>query len=373
VEFHACSLARGADEVEAAPIDGVTMTGLCMVSRNLRFLGRHVRHGAMALEMLVRMTFEGLRLRPSVVHCHDCVALPAAFAISALCRSALVYDAHELESRRSCQSRRINTLVLAIERWCWRRISLLVSVSPSILDWYASNLGPKRSVLVLNSPALAPTSIGDPGRVRRSLGEQGYFHRRFGIPGGTPVFIYLGYFVRGKGIEPVLDVFCRPGLRSHVVFMGGRDSVGVARYAERFGNIHIHPAVPYDQVVQFAREADCGLCLFEDVSLSHRLTLPNKLFEYAFAGIPVLAFRLTEIASLVEHYGLGVCCDEDTDSIEAAVRRIERDGIPRPEVDLSELSWDVQAKRLQDAYGELLLERSTRHAGTVGPGNGWRS
>jgi len=104
------------------------------------------------------------------------------------------------------------------------------------------------------------------------------------------------------------------------------------------------------------READCGLCLIEDVSLSDRLCLPNKLFEYAFAGIPVLASRLHEIARVVNEYRLGACCDNDADSIEAAVLKIEREGLARPEADLTELSWDTQAKRLQEAYRQLLLD-----------------
>lgn len=373
VEFHACSPARGADAVKDVPLDRVKQIDVRPVSRGIRFLGRYVRYGAMASEMLVRMIVEGLRLRPSVVHCHDFAALPAGFAISALCRSVLIYDAHELESHRNYQSRRAGRLVRALERWCWRRVSLLVSVSPSILEWYAENLGPKRSVLVLNSPATAPASIGDVLHPRRSFGESGYFHRRFGISGGTPVFIFVGYFVRGRSIERLLEVFGRSGLRSHVVFMGDRDRLGVAEYSERFGNIHVHPAVPNDQVTLFAREADCGLCLFEDHCLSLRYSLPNKLFEYAFAGIPVLASRLPEISRVVEHYGLGVCCDVDAVSIEAAVRGIERAGLPRPEANLAELSWDTQAKRLLDAYSELLSDRTARHPDSIGPVSRWQS
>jgi glycosyltransferase involved in cell wall biosynthesis len=96
--------------------------------------------------------------------------------------------------------------------------------------------------------------------------------------------------------------------------------------------------------------------LIEDVSLSGRLCLPNKLFEYAFAGVPMLASRLPEIARLVGEYGLGVCCDNDADSIESAVRQIEREGLERPTGDLTELSWETQAKRLQEAYRQLLIE-----------------
>jgi glycosyltransferase involved in cell wall biosynthesis len=138
----------------------------------------------------------------------------------------------------------------------------------------------------------------------------------------------------------------------------------VEDHAQRFPNIHLHQAVPHDEVVKFVREADCGLCLIEDVSLSDRLCLPNKLFEYAFAGVPILASRLPEIARVVQQYDLGACCDNDADSIEAAVLKIEREGLVRPVADLTELSWDTQAKRLQEAYRQLLLD-----GGAAVPGN----
>jgi glycosyltransferase involved in cell wall biosynthesis len=170
------------------------------------------------------------------------------------------------------------------------------------------------------------------------------------------VFIYLGLLVRGRAIEPVLEVFRRGNVASHVVFMGSGDTMGVQDHANRFPNIHFHPAVPHDEVVRMVQDADCGLCLIEDVSLSDRLCLPNKLFEYAFAGVPMLASRLPEIARLVGEYGLGVCCDNDADSIESAVRQIEREGLERPTGDLTELSWETQAKRLQEAYRQLLIE-----------------
>ncbi len=306
-------------------------------------------------EMNARMASRAIRIRPKVVHCHDSMVLAAGWFASLVIGCKLVYDAHELESQQGGSSG-ASRLCLAIERWCWKRISLLVSVSPSIIEWYQENLGPKRSVLVLNSPLISSLAGEEVQGVRRAFGSPGYFHSRFGIPAGTPVFVYLGLLVRGRGIQQVLEVFGRGNVASHVVFMGTGDTEGVEDHARRFPNIHLHQAVPHDEVVKFVREADCGLCLIEDVSLSDRLCLPNKLFEYAFAGVPMLASRLPEIARVVQQYGLGACCDNDADSIEAAVLKIEREGLARPEADLTELSWDTQAKRLQEAYRQLLLD-----------------
>lgn len=339
---------------------GVQVRDIQLWSAWARHASRRIAAYLGLLEMNLRMFLRIARWRARIVHCHDTLVLPAGWLASVVLGTQLVYDAHELESQQG-GSAGSSRLCLAIERWCWSRISILISVSSSILKWYADNLGPKRSVLVLNSPVLPSPAAGG---IHSSEGP-GYFHRRFGIPAGTPVFVYLGLLVRGRGIEPVLQVFRRAGISSHVVFMGYGDAVGVTDHAERFQNIHLHPAVPHEEVVPLVREADCGLCLIQDVSLSDRLCLPNKLFEYAFAGLPVLASRLPEIERVVHQYELGICCDNDADGIEAAVRRIERDGLRRSEADLSELSWETQAKRLQDAYRDLLSQQEISQAPAV--------
>ncbi len=346
-----------ARDVASADIEfGIQVQAMRLACGRAKWVGRHLRRALCLIELTLRMIVIGVRLRPEIVHSHDTVALPAAWVISALTGSRLVYDAHELESDCNPLMPSIGRLALFAERWCWKRISLLISVSPSIIEWYQENLGPKRTVLVLNSPLISSLAGEEVQGVRRAFGSPGYFHSRFGIPAGVPVFIFVGYFSRARAIETVLRVFRRGILRSHIVFMGSGDEVGVAAHAERFPNIHSHPSVPREQVVKFVREADCGICLREGKLLSGRLSLPNKLFEYAFAGVPVLASRLPEMERLVSEYGLGLCCDNDADSIEAAVRKIEQEGLAPPTADLTELSWDTQAKRLQEAYRQLLLD-----------------
>jgi hypothetical protein len=70
-----------------------------------------------------------------------------------------------------------------------------------------------------------------------------------------------------------------------VVFLGyGELSQDLKRLAAEHPNIHVHDAVPHSQVVPIAQSADFGLCLVQDVSLSDYYCLPNKLFEYYFAG-----------------------------------------------------------------------------------------
>ena len=50
---------------------------------------------------------------------------------------------------------------------------------------------------------------------------------------------------------------------------------------------------------------DLGLSLEEDVCLAYRFALPNKIFDYIHAEIPVLVSNLPEMANIVNKYKIG--------------------------------------------------------------------
>lgn len=347
-------IAFGVDHDEGAAHSsvpsGVRIETIALRSRNWRWLHGAVRHAFNLIELFARLLPRLVASRPDVVHCHDTLVLPIGAVVKVLSGCALIYDAHELESEKNGQSRFLSRATLLMESMSWRQIDLLVSVSRPILDWYSQRFGTKASILVMNSPAATPDCGFEKPTER-------HFHLSFGIPEDKLVFLYLGILAPGRGIPALIEAFSNPAVRSHLVFVGYRDMMGVKKASERVSNIHVHPPVPHGQVVQLSRSADCGLCLIEDISLSDRYCLPNKLFEYAFAGLPVLASRLPEIDRVVREFGLGMCCDNDAESIGAAVREIEQGAALPSQADLSELTWETQGERLRGAYVDLLSKR----------------
>lgn len=322
-----------------------------MRSRLLSFLPRAARYAIELIEFTISVVAKGRRIRPDIVHCHDTFALPAGWLLNKLYGSKLVYDAHELESNKNGQNVILSKATLLIERFCWPQIDLLVSVSDSITDWYMKNLGAKPNVLVLNSPMLAMAASPNENNKR-------YFNQHFNIPNDHLVFVYLGILGVGRGIETCLHAFASGPLSAHVVFIGyGQLETQIKDKAQKHPNIHFHPPVRHDEVVSLVSNAHYGLCLVENVSLSDFYCLPNKLFEYSFAKIPVLASQFPEITKIVSKYNLGVCCDPNPASVQQALETIITNKPTFSPADISDLSWETQAQRLIDAYQRYLLNR----------------
>jgi glycosyltransferase involved in cell wall biosynthesis len=64
--------------------------------------------------------------------------------------------------------------------------------------------------------------------------------------------------------------------------------------------------LPLEELSKLTSQADLGLSIEEDLGLNYRYALPNKLFDYIQAGVPVLVTNLPEMAAIVNHYKIGL-------------------------------------------------------------------
>lgn len=313
--------------------------------RKLKLIPGVIRYGLIIMELYLKMITYGLKIKPDVVHCHDVLSLPAAVIVKTLSRSKLIYDAHELESQVNGAGRLYSWGVLFIEKALWKFVDALIVVSPSIKDWYNENIGKKTIEIILNSPLL-----------KQSVGEYNrqYFRDKFNIPISSKVFLYIGLLTEGRGIDLLLGAFKSKDVTSSLVFLGYGDlSEKLHSISDEHENIFMHEAVPHRDVVDIARSADVGVCLIQKASLSDFYALPNKLFEYSFAGIYVLASNFPDISQVVEKFKMGFCCEPTSSDIYKVVKEIEsgRKTIPKIEEDsLYELSWEYQEKKLSRLY-----------------------
>ena len=62
----------------------------------------------------------------------------------------------------------------------------------------------------------------------------------------------------------------------------------------------------YNQMMQYTMNADIGVSLDKDTNINYRLSLPNKIFDYVKAEIPVVCSDLKEVTKIINSYNIGV-------------------------------------------------------------------
>jgi glycosyltransferase involved in cell wall biosynthesis len=335
------------ESIRAENVKGLDIHTIVLRTRKWTFLPRVLRHSCSLVEITTKMFYRAVKLKPSVVHCNDTLVLPLGVLIKLFLKTKLVYDAHELESNRNGLTKTLGKLTLFTEKILWRFVDALIVVSPSIQKWYIDNIGEKVSEIILNSPVLENVSAD----------KSFYLRELFSIHTKSKIFLYVGGLVKGRGLDLLIEAFGKKDVKSSLVFLGyGVMSDALKRIAEESENIFVHDAVPHEKVVSVAKSADVGLCLIQNVSLSDYYCLPNKLFEYCFSEIPVLASNFPDISNVIKQYDLGKTCELDVDSISHAIKAFEEmDTLPKIDADaLYELSWEAQEKKLIKLYERLI-------------------
>lgn len=251
------------------------------------------------------------RLRPELVHCNDYNTVWIGVVARILCGSALVYDSHELWPDRNLRPEARWWLVLC-EALFFRVAHGTVMTSPAHAEVVARRYRVPAPVVVRNIPEEVPDA---PPRAN-------------GRRNGDPVAIYVGGVLRHRGIEQSIQALARvDGVRLRLlgpVAPEYREELeGLARGVGVADRVEFARPVPPGEVVEALAAADVGLALFQPVCLSHRLVLPNKLFEYVLAGLPVVGSDLPMIARFVHDHGVGAAVDpEDAGAIADALDHV---------------------------------------------------
>lgn len=118
-----------------------------------------------------------------------------------------------------------------------------------------------------------------------------------------------------------------------------------------------------EKLHEITQTANLGVSLEEDLGLSYHFALPNKIFDYIQAGIPVLASDLPEMKNIIEGYDLGRTISSNSNANELA-KTIEemlddQPGIKRwrnnASVAAKELCWEKEERKLLNIVEKALI------------------
>lgn len=204
-------------------------------------------------------------------------------------RKPLIYDSHEYftETPELIDRPIVKGVWRMIERLCLKNIKYAYTVSQSIADEYNKKYGVKMEV-IRNFPLK---------------------NENFGHKSVRPTIIYQGALNKGRGLELAIEMInYLPCYYLMIVGAGDLELKLRKRVIELnlYDRVEFRGRIPYEKLHDITSKAWMGISLEEDLGLSYRYALPNKLFDYVKAQIAVLVSDLPEMANIVERYDIGL-------------------------------------------------------------------
>jgi glycosyltransferase involved in cell wall biosynthesis len=328
-----------------------------------------------------------LRERPFAFHAHDLRTAIVALAAARIRHAHCVCDFHEWysenvtwlerERRYAPHPPHIRWTFALAERVVLRRASAVVTVCESIAEELRAQSNGRCDVTVIrNMPQFGSVPEAS---VKPSLRAQ------LGLKAETFVILYQGGTGPVRLLEPVIEalglvpeailVIRGPGIdQSRTVYQELARSIGVD------DRLFCLDPVPSSEVVEAARDADVGVYTVQNLCRNFYYALPNKLFEYLAAGLPVLTAHYPEPARIVEQYGVGLTFDPNSrESIAAAIKTLVRDPALRacmrantqPAMDA--MRADTEWSRLVSLYDGLRVNQAAIRRPAAGGDDGPRS
>lgn len=263
------------------------------------------------------------------VHGHDLNVAYAALGVAHATGAHLVVDFHEWTSENVYWNPKtarnepfpppLKAELQAMETRVLMAASASLTVCDSIADAIAAELtGGRKPAVVRNIPALTI----EPTRPYPAL------KRQLGLADDRFVLLWQGGTGPTRLIEPIIEALafapaCTLVVRGPSLDVYGEGYRALARRVGAQDRLILQDSIPSRDVVAAARGADAGVWTLPRLCRNFTYALPNKIFEYAAAGLPVLVADYPEARAMVEGRGFGLIFDPyDPRSIAAAINRL---------------------------------------------------
>jgi glycosyltransferase involved in cell wall biosynthesis len=286
---------------------------------------------------------------------NDLDSLPANYLASKLKGCPLVYDSHEYftEVPELVHRPKVQRFWKKIESMIVPKLKYAYTVNESIADLFRKEY---------NVDFKSIRNVPEPHRL--PLRDKVILRREFGLPVEKHIVILQGAGINiQRGAEEAVMAM-QYMENTLLLIVGGGDVIpqlkSIVKENGLSDKVRFEGKKNPNELVLYTHSADLGLSLDKDTNLNYRFSLPNKLFDYIQAGIPVLASDLPEIKRIVERYEIGrICPDHDPVSLAKLMKEMLEDEQQRDHwkkqlpIAAEELNWDKEKKKFIEIFRNI--------------------
>jgi len=299
--------------------------------------------------------------RPQLVYGHDYYTAWSAREEALRVGAKFVYDAHELLKPSPGQKRSLRERLFALlERMGASDADLVICANEPRARLFHEYHGLTTVPLVIRN---IPDESQEPplSEVKRD-----------------PLrILYQGDLSAGRRLELLIQALPYLDANSSLVLAGGGPALdklrSMASAAGLDHRITFLGRVPRSDLPRLMAESGVGVLSYPASDLNNVYCAPNKVYEYARAGLPMVAIGSEHLRELVEGPGLGLALDAPSDPAQLAgalravvAERLRHAGACRAFARGN--TWAREAERLREAVGRLL--GASGSSGAAVPGRG---
>lgn len=252
---------------------------------------------------------------PDIIHANDLNALIPAYKACKKLGCKLIYDSHEIyiENNFLMDKKLYKIYLKFIEKRILKKIDLMVCVSNAAAEYFSSKYHIKKPMVVTNCSLKIET-----------LTDMSDKHDGFEV-------INHGQFYEGRGYEEMIEAAALlTGYKDIKICVRGfgrlEDSMRNKVKDKKLNNFIFYPPVNVEQLIPEASRSHIGIAITKPICLNFKLSVSNKLFEYAAAGLPVIMSDIPEHRYLNEQYHFGLILSENTPhALAEAIKKLYAD------------------------------------------------
>lgn len=266
---------------------------------------------------LIRTLIQGFKTECDVLHCHEPGSLLVCLILKLLQGKKVVYDAHEYYPSLIANnsffppflSPFINSVMDFSELTLVRFVDAIIVVREDLKERFQSITNTPVEVIFVYPDLdifISPKKYEDhiPSQNNKTIVYEGFVN------------------IQGRGLDKCLYSIKHlshsyPDIELKIV---GRIPEDDLKWAEAYvrdnlsaSNFVVIPWVRYDEVPEILAQSTIGIILFQPTHYNNLMGIPNKLFDYMAAGIPVIASNLPNISRIVKDANCGILVNPDAE------------------------------------------------------------